>query len=158
MSFSVIRSVHVQGKEYLKSRDVYKGIGYDEESGKKAIQNLVANKYKLRFWDAVIDMKEVGICLHRDTVLLNRNGLRLFLMRCRKPKAFYVTKYFRIKIEHCWLASKEQDALSQIMQAFRGEELIHQFGAGKYRIDLYFPKYKLAIECDEFDRRDRDIE
>ena len=37
MSFSVIRSVHVHGKESLVSRDVYKGIGYDEESGKKAI-------------------------------------------------------------------------------------------------------------------------
>ena len=36
--------------------------------------------------------------------------------------------------------------------------MIHQFSAGKYRIDLYFPKYKLAIECDEFDHRDRDIE
>ena len=36
--------------------------------------------------------------------------------------------------------------------------MIHQFGAGKYRIDLYFPKYKFAIECDEFDYCDRDIE
>ena len=43
------------------------------------------------------------------------------------------------------------------MQAFNGEEMIHQFGVGKYRIDLYFPKYNLAIECDEFDHRDRDI-
>ena len=43
------------------------------------------------------------------------------------------------------------------MQAFRGEEIIPQFGAGKYGIDLYFPKYKLAIECDKFDHCDRDI-
>ena len=35
--------------------------------------------------------------------------------------------------------------------------MIHQFGAGKYRIDLHFPMYKLAIECDEFDHRDTDI-
>ena len=52
---------------------------------------------------------------------------------------------------------KEQDALRQIMQAFRDEEMIHQFGTGKYRIDLYFPKYKLDIECHELDHRDRDI-
>ena len=44
------------------------------------------------------------------------------------------------------------------MQAFNGEEMTHQFSVGKYRIDLYFPGYKLAIECDEFDHRDRDIE
>ena len=39
-----------------------------------------------------------------------------------------------------------------------GEEMIHQFSFGKYRIDLCFRRYKLAIECDEFDHRDRDIE
>ena len=50
-----------------------------------------------------------------------------------------------------------KDTLDQIMQAFNGEEMIHQFGAEKCRIDLYFPKYKLAIESDEFDHRDRDI-
>ena len=44
------------------------------------------------------------------------------------------------------------------MQAFNGEEMIHQFSFGKYRIDLCFRRYKLAIECDEFDHRDRDIE
>ena len=54
-------------------------------------------------------------------------------------------------------ASKEQDALRKIMQTFNGEEMIQQFSVGKYRIGLYFPKYKLAIECDEFHHRDRDI-
>ena len=78
-------------------------------------------------------------------------------MRCRKPKALDVAKHFDIKTEHCLLASKEQHALSQIMQAFRGEEMIHQFGAGKHRIDLYFPRYKLAIECNKFNHRDSDI-
>ena len=55
-----------------------------------------------------------------------------------------MAKHFGLKIEHCLPASKEQDALGQIMQAFKG-------------VDLYFPKYKLAIECDEFDHRDRNI-
>ena len=54
-------------------------------------------------------------------------------------------------------ASEEQDALSQLMQAFNSEEMIEQFSVRKYRIDLYFPKYKLAVECDEFDHRDREI-
>ena len=38
-----------------------------------------------------------------------------------------------------WLC-KEQDTLGQIMQAVNGEEMIHQFGVGKCRADLYFPK------------------
>lgn len=32
-----------------------------------------------------------------------------------------------------------------------------QLYIGKYRVDLYFIDYKLVIECDEFDHRDRDI-
>ena len=51
-----IRSVHVKGEECLISRDIYKAIGYEEESGKKAIQNLVPNEYKLSFGDAVTEM------------------------------------------------------------------------------------------------------
>ena len=38
------------------------------------------------------------------------------------------------------------DTLRQIIQVFNEEEMIYQFGVKKYRIDLYFPKYKLAIE------------
>ena len=75
-----IRSVHVKGDECLVSRDVYKAIRYEEKSGKKAIQNLVPNECKLRFGDAVIDLKEEDICLGHNT----EHGLKLFLIRCRK--------------------------------------------------------------------------
>ena len=36
--------------------------------------------------------------------------------------------------------------------------MIDQYCVDGYRIHLYFPKYKLAIECDEFDRNDRGID
>ena len=60
-----IRVVHVNGEECLVSRDVYMAFGYEEESGKKAIQNLVPNKYKL-LGDAVIDTKGVDIRVHQE--------------------------------------------------------------------------------------------
>ena len=108
-------------------------------------------KYKIRLGDVEIDTTQSNM------VLLTGHGLKLFLMRCRNPKIFGMAKHFGIKIEHFLPTSKEQDTMSQIMQAFRGEEILHQFSVGKYRIDLYFPKYKLVIECDEFDHCDRDI-
>ena len=40
-----------KAEECFVSRDVYKTIGYEEENGKKVIQNLVPNKHKLRFGD-----------------------------------------------------------------------------------------------------------
>ena len=32
-----------------------------------------------------------------------------------------------------------------------------QFSIGSYRIDLYIPEHKLAIECDKNDYKDREI-
>lgn len=44
--------------------------------------------------------------------------------------------------------SKEQRTINRIMKAFANEEQDYQFAIGPYKIDLYFPKYKLAVECD----------
>ena len=123
---------------------------------KKAIQRLVTRKYRLRFGDLFVDLKNKH--LHHNTVLLNEAGLRLFLTRCKKPEAVEFARSLGINIENSLCMSKEQDTLSCIMKAFDGEEMKCQFNVDGYRIDLYFPEYKLAIECDEFDHNDRDIE
>ena len=34
--------------------------------------------------------------------------------------------------------------------------MIRQHPIGKYRVDIYFPKYKIVLECDEFNHEDRD--
>ena len=53
-----IRAVHVKGEEYLVSRNIYKAIGYKEENVKKAIQNLVPSKYKLRLGDGKFSLNQ----------------------------------------------------------------------------------------------------
>ena len=84
-----IQAVHVNGEECLVSRDVYMAIGYEEENGKKAIQNLVPKKYKLRFGDVnpSLNQWEDIFLLHKDTALLKEPGLYCFLLCCKKPKA-----------------------------------------------------------------------
>ena len=84
-----VQSVHVKGEECLVSRDVYKVIGYEEENGKKAIQNFVRNKYKLHLGDVKFSLKqrEDIFPLHKDTVLLKKPWLFCFLLSCKKPEA-----------------------------------------------------------------------
>ena len=55
----------------------------------KAIQRLVLEKYKIRFGDAMIDMKEVdnSVHLHPNTMLLKEPGLYCFLLRCKRNEA-----------------------------------------------------------------------
>ena len=84
-----IRAVHANGEECLVSRDFYITIGYGEENGKKAIQNLVSSKYKLRFGDVNLspNQGEVIFPLQKDTVLLKELGLYCFLLRCKRDEA-----------------------------------------------------------------------
>ena len=72
-----VQSVHVKGEECFVSRDVYKAIGYEEKTGKKAIKNLVPSKQKLHFGDVnpSPSQGENIFLLHKDTVFLKESGL-----------------------------------------------------------------------------------
>ena len=54
--------------------------------------------------------------------------------------------------------TKEQTVLKSIKDAFEGEDMQTQYSVLSYRIDLYFHKYKLAIEVDELGHNDRNID
>ena len=84
-----VQSLHVKVEECFMSRDVYMTFGYEEENGKKAIQNLVPSKYKLRFGDVKPSLNhgEAIFSLHKDTALLKEPGLYCFLLRCKKDEA-----------------------------------------------------------------------
>ena len=63
-----------------------------------------------------------------------------------------------VKIHKNKCLFKEQESLQNIMNVFNVEEMLTQFSVDGYKIDLYFSRHKLAVECDEFDHKDRDIE
>ena len=53
---------------------------------------------------------------------------------------------------------KEQSMVTKIMSSFEGENMQTQYNVLSYRIDLYFPDYKLAIETDENGHSDGSID
>ena len=61
--------------------------GYEEESGKKAIQSLVPNKYKLRFGDVnpSLNQGEDIFPQHKHTVLLKEPGFSNII--CKRDEA-----------------------------------------------------------------------
>ena len=74
------------------------------------------------------------------------------------PNAINIAKKVDISVNHILNTRKEQDSIHAILKTFKGENMVRQYSVGTYRIDLYFPKYKLAIECDEYGHSDRDQE
>ena len=53
--------------------------------------------------------------------------------------------------------AKEQTIINSIKDTFEGENIQAQYSVLGYRIDLYFHKYKLAIEVDKLGHTDRNI-
>ena len=53
---------------------------------------------------------------------------------------------------------KQQTVAETLKDVFEGENMKDKYYVLGYRTDLYFYDYRLAIEIDEFDHLDRDIE
>jgi len=104
----------------------------------------------------------------KATKYINKTSITILLIKSKQlpEKIIKIANAFDIKLtildpiqQNCLnikILSKEQQTLNNIMQSFNGETFLLQHTICNYRIDLYMPKYKLAIECDEFDHCDRD--
>ena len=53
--------------------------------------------------------------------------------------------------------TQEQSVLTKLEPYFKTEDKLFQHSVLGYRIDLYVPRYKLAIEVDELGHCPRDI-
>lgn len=51
--------------------------------------------------------------------------------------------------EELMRAYVEEETLVPIVTVFAALDPVKQFCCGQYRIDLYFPTHKVAVECDE---------
>ena len=78
------------------------------------------------------------------------------IMNCRTMSAVNFKTRLGFK-QHDPIMTQEQLILSKIVALFATEKIILQHVLG-YRIDAYFPKYKLAIEVDEQEHNSRDID
>lgn len=84
-------------------------------------------------------------------VYLTYNGLMKILSSSRKTNLIEFSEKIGIDVKTKIYSCIEADTIKCIIQSFSGEEMIEQYNVcgTKYRIDLYFPKYEIAIECDE---------
>lgn len=139
----------VLGEEpWFVGKDIAKALEYKNVS--KALKDHVDEQDK-------IYNKSLSSLGQRGGWLITESGVRQLVASSNMPNAIGLCNYLGIEIGGYNNVRKEQSTLLQIMQAFNGEDMQRQYpvSRGKYRIDLYFPKYKLAIECDEFGHFDR---
>jgi transposase/very-short-patch-repair endonuclease len=96
--------------------------------------------------------------LDHKTILINRDGAIELLIKTRKrisSDVLYILKTFGIETTNRKCLTKEQQTLSAIANAFKTEKIQDQYKVDIYYLDLYFSEYKIVVECDENNHRDR---
>jgi len=86
----------------------------------------------------------------QEVTFLTEKGLKKLICNSRKAKAIDLAKMLNINMIDTFYIPLETSLVYFLQEVYASEELIHQYTIEPYKIDLYFPKYSLAIECDEF--------
>ena len=97
--------------------------------------------------------------LNISTKQPNRRFIRvelalIIIMNCRTDESCNLKRNIGFTL-HDVINTKEQTVINSIEDAFEGEDMQTQYSVLSYRIDLYFHKYKLAIEVDELGHADK---
>lgn len=81
---------------------------------------------------------------------LTHKGLEKLLFSSRSSESIKMNELLGMEITRKWFPCIELDIMSNLVSAFRCENVCRQFACEKYKIDLYFVDYNIAVECDEF--------
>ena len=145
----VIRTEEYDGETYYCARDICSVL--DIKNVTAAVRNIASAE------KTIISIVVFGnnMSQKRKMHFLSLNGLKHLIFKTRSINAHKLAHVCNIEMDTKY-ESKEASSLQVIEKAFSGEYMIFQHIVGKYRIDMYFPEYNLAIECDENDHNDRD--
>ena len=117
-----------------------------------AITNKYDEEYKKCRYELIDDpiKQSCRRFIHNDLALK-------IIMDCRTDESCNLKRNLGFTL-HDVINTKEQTVINSIKDAFEGEDMQTQYSVLSYRIDLYFHKYKLAIEVDELGHADRNID
>ena len=139
--------------EYFVGYEISSLIGY--KNPKNIITNNVSKCNQLIFRDYPgVKLPE----LDPRTILITRDGATEILLKTRKSinsDTLHILKKFNIDMTNKKCLTKEQQTFLAITNAFKTEKFEDQYKVGKYYLDLYFPDYKIVVECDENGHADR---
>ena len=134
---------------WLNERHIEKKLGH---TNLPSITNKYDEIYKKRRCELINEpVKQPNRrFLHNDLPLK-------IIMDCKTDESCNLKKNLRFTL-HDVINTKEQAIINSIKDSFEGEDMQTQYTVIGYRIDLYFHKYKLAIEVDELGHNDRNID
>jgi len=112
--------------------------------------NSIRNDIKGYFWHK----NEYNGFICRE--LITRTTVKKLIHSSNTQSTINLAKLLDINVINNKIPKKETICSNQIIKVFNEEKYQEQKQFGPYRVDLYFPDYHLAIECDEHDHKNRD--
>lgn len=139
-----IRIIHENKEIYYCAKDICLILGM--KNNRQACSRIDSEQKK------AIKVKTNGGL--QKSIFLTETGLKQLLLGCRSPYCDKIAHLCNISIDTKF-ECKEASTIKLILKIFKGEKMKLQYPVSKYFIDLYFPEYNLAIECDEYNHNDR---
>jgi len=157
-----IKMMGTEEDPWFCGRDICDVMGY--EHYRRALKTHVKAEDKKSLYELMISRVasgDVSVKLNNDTSVcyINKHGLARLILKTTKP---YDKRFVQMLIDRFTLDltlkidRKEQKYIQMIMEAFSHEQMKLQYIVSNYQVDLYFPQYRIAVECDEHGHRDRD--
>lgn len=170
---------HQEGaKEYWLAREISKALGYRKwENLERVISKakLICEQNRQQVWlhfaqtTRIRAVGDNGGTEEISDYILSRYALYLIVLisDMKKPEILQILSHFLLSYlekdiacyapeesshdppHSSFFITKEQTTIRQIQRAFKHVNSIQQYRVPPYFIDLYFPFYKIAIECDE---------
>jgi len=154
--YNILTIVDGDNNKWFKGVGVAKILGYSNKQ--KAVRDHVKleDKQKRGNFRRPNNMEPL-VHNEKNQIFINERGLKSLIRKSRMCKASELAKTFGIDLLNHKYECKESETIGAIIKSFSGEKMIQQHSVLDYRLDLYFPDYNLAIECDENNHNDRNI-
>lgn len=150
----------VNNKPWFRAKDI--GCILEYGNTRDAIKKHIEHNNKIHFRKfSLLSTEKQKIHATKitfNTVMLNKKGLRQLLMGSRKLLATETAKIFGFDPKFFFRYRQKEIEIFGNLKIFFDElniKYVHQYLVDKYKIDIYLPHHKLAIEIDEHDHMDR---
>lgn len=158
-----IRYLVSEGKRWYVAMDISNLLGYSQNDTKVFKHVIKDDKMFIApfRYQHLSKIKEDGGILMLPPVtrilLVNEEGLKKAITKSKQPNAIELAKMFGINVSTNLYTTMQQETSYAIMNAIPIDWQI-EYWIEPYRIDLYSEKYKLAIECDEYEHTDYQLD